>query len=77
MNLKTTRAAVLAIAVAATVPSVINAQEVREPARADRSDDRNMDWGWLGLLGLAGLFGLKGREHHDVRDRDRVAMNPR
>ena len=50
MNLKTTRAAVLAIVVAATVPSVINAQEVREPARADRSDDRNG-------LGLARVIG--------------------
>ena len=78
MYMKTTRAAVVAIAVAATFPSVINAQQVREPARADRADDRDMDWGWLGLLGLAGLFGLKGREHHDVRgDRDRVAVNTR
>ena len=27
----------------------------------DRADDRDFDWGWLGLIGLLGLAGLSGR----------------
>ena len=30
------------------------------PAR-DKADDRDFDWGWLGLIGLLGLAGLTGR----------------
>ncbi|WP_224723551.1 WGxxGxxG family protein [Paenibacillus vietnamensis] len=32
------------------------------------NDDRDFDWGWLGLLGLLGLAGMRNRE----RDRDRT-----
>lgn len=28
---------------------------------AVRTEDRGMDWGWVGLLGLAGLLGLRRR----------------
>jgi len=27
----------------------------------DQADDRDFDWGWLGLIGLLGLAGLTGR----------------
>ena len=34
---------------------------------ANRDDDRDFNWGWLGLLGLIGLAGLMRRERtHDV-----------
>jgi hypothetical protein len=28
----------------------------------NRTNDRNFDWGWLGLLGLVGLAGLMRRD---------------
>jgi MYXO-CTERM domain-containing protein len=28
---------------------------------AVRTEDRGIDWGWVGLLGLAGLLGLRRR----------------
>ncbi|MCY7385778.1 MAG: WGxxGxxG-CTERM domain-containing protein [Microcoleus sp. CAN_BIN18] len=28
-------------------------------------NDRDFDWGWLGLLGLSGLFGLMPRKHEE------------
>ena len=31
---------------------------------ADAGEDRDFDWGWLGLIGLAGLAGLR-RQHDD------------
>ena len=35
---------------------------------ANRTDDRDTDWSWLGLLGLIGLAGLIPRNrHHDAR----------
>jgi MYXO-CTERM domain-containing protein len=54
------------------------ADDRREVRTADRREDDDQDWGWLGLLGLAGLLGLMPRkkkevhvrETHDVRDRD-------
>jgi MYXO-CTERM domain-containing protein len=36
------------------------AQETQEPATTT-NDDRDFDWGWLGLIGLVGLAGLTGR----------------
>ncbi|GBF74191.1 hypothetical protein PA598K_02523 [Paenibacillus sp. 598K] len=29
--------------------------------RTAAANDRDMDWGWLGLLGLIGLAGMRGR----------------
>jgi MYXO-CTERM domain-containing protein len=77
MKLLNFRRAILAAALVASVPTFANAQDTREPARADR-DDRP-DFGWLGLLGLVGLFGLKrrDREHDAIHDRDRAAMRTR
>jgi MYXO-CTERM domain-containing protein len=74
MSFKKFRAALFAGALTVTMPLLANAQEVREPARAQTPDDDGPDFGWLGLLGLAGLSGLKRRdpEHNVVRDRDRV-----
>lgn len=31
---------------------------------ADTGEDRDFDWGWLGLIGLAGLAGLR-RKHEE------------
>jgi MYXO-CTERM domain-containing protein len=28
------------------------------------TNNRNIDWGWLGLLGLLGLAGLRGRDRN-------------
>ena len=73
--MKVLKTALVAIALTASVPSVISAQEVREPARAENRDvDR--DFGWLGLLGLAGLFGLRGRhrEYDDIAERNRATV---
>jgi MYXO-CTERM domain-containing protein len=33
-------------------------------------DDRDFDWGWLGLLGLLGLAGLAKKREEPVRYRD-------
>jgi MYXO-CTERM domain-containing protein len=73
---KNLKAGVLALALAGAVPSLVHAQDTREPARTENERD-GMDFGWLGLIGLAGLFGLKRREpeHDTFRDRDRVATN--
>lgn len=35
----------------------------------DRADDRDFDWGWLGLIGLLGLAGLTGRTRDVVATR--------
>ena len=36
---------------------------------ANRDDDRDFDWGWVGLLGLIGLAGLIPRNRaHDMRE---------
>lgn len=34
-----------------------------------RTEDRDRDWGWLGLLGLIGLAGLMGRREATTRHR--------
>lgn len=46
---------------------------------ADTGEDRDFDWGWLGLIGLAGLAGLKGRKHDEptVTYRDPVEPTSR
>lgn len=36
---------------------------------ATATDDKDMDWGWLGLLGLVGLAGLMGRNRDREVDR--------
>jgi hypothetical protein len=37
-------------------------------ATANRDDDRDTDWSWLGLLGLIGLAGLMPQKRaHDAR----------
>lgn len=74
MRLKTLKMTVLALALAVNLPSIISAQEPREPARTEDRRD-GFDLGWLGLIGLAGLLGLKRGDL--VRDRDRIAANPR
>jgi hypothetical protein len=33
----------------------------------NRTDDRDFDWGWLGLLGLIGLAGLMRRDRTQER----------
>ena len=38
------------------------------PAR-DKADDRDFDWGWLGLIGLLGLAGLTGRTRDVITTR--------
>ena len=35
----------------------------------DRADDRDFDWGWLGLIGLLGLAGLAGRTREAIATR--------
>jgi hypothetical protein len=35
----------------------------------DRANDRDFDWGWLGLIGLLGLAGLTGRTRDVVATR--------
>ena len=35
----------------------------------DRADDRDFDWGWLGLIGLLGLAGLSGRTRDVIATR--------
>jgi MYXO-CTERM domain-containing protein len=76
MKLRNLNIIIIALTLAASVPTLVNAQQTQEPARTeDRSE--GFDLGWLGLLGLGGLFGLKRREPDTVRDRDRVAMNTR
>jgi MYXO-CTERM domain-containing protein len=35
---------------------------------AVRTEDRGMDWGWVGLLGLAGLLGLRRRPDSTTND---------
>lgn len=77
MRFKSLKTTLFAVVVAVSLPSVINAQETREPARAEDRRD-GIDLGWLGLLGLAGLMGLKRRDRDNVvRDRDRAAANTR
>ena len=34
-----------------------------------RADDRDFDWGWLGLIGLLGLAGLSGRTRDVITTR--------
>ena len=34
-----------------------------------RADDRDFDWGWLGLIGLLGLAGLSGRNRDVITTR--------
>lgn len=34
---------------------------------AATNNDRDFDWGWLGLLGLLGLAGMRSRNREDVR----------
>ena len=34
---------------------------------AATNNDRDFDWGWLGLLGLIGLAGMRSRSREDVR----------
>ena len=76
MKFTDVKASLFAVALAASVPALAHAQEMREPARAENQSD-DINFGWIGLLGLAGLFGLRRREreHDAVRDNDRVAAN--
>ena len=69
---------ILAGVLAATLPTLGNAQDTREPARTDTRDN-GPDLGWLGLLGLVGLFGLKrrDREHDSVSDRGCMSAQTR
>jgi MYXO-CTERM domain-containing protein len=46
------------------------------PAQTTR-DDRDTDWGWIGLLGLAGLAGLLRRREDPVRSRANEPMTSR
>lgn len=45
---------------------------------SDAGEDRDFDWGWLGLIGLAGLAGLR-RKHDEptVTSRDPVEPTTR
>ena len=38
-------------------------------ANRDRADERDFDWGWLGLIGLLGLAGLTGRTRDTIETR--------
>jgi MYXO-CTERM domain-containing protein len=38
-------------------------RQTASPNRANTDNDRDRDWGWVGLLGLAGLLGLRRRDH--------------
>ena len=74
------RPGILALAIA-VAPLAVQAQTGPTPApdrptadatRTDnRADDRDTDWGWLGLLGLAGLAGLMRKR--EVPDRTYAA----
>lgn len=64
MTLK--RSAILMVATAFLLYSsgALNAQAPTDPPPNQQTDvrnDRDFDWGWLGLLGLLGLGGLAGR----------------
>jgi MYXO-CTERM domain-containing protein len=59
-------ASALAVLVVSATPSLSQAQEDMDTARADdRDGGTNGEWGLLGLLGLAGLAGLKRRDRHE------------
>ena len=66
MNRKTAFIAILSasLAVGAITHTVVQAQETTASTVATADDDRDMDWGWLGLLGLIGLAGLRRRDDH-------------
>jgi MYXO-CTERM domain-containing protein len=42
-------------------------------ATQDNRNDRDTNWGWVGLLGLAGLAGLRRRQEHHEPARQRAA----
>ena len=63
----------------AAVPAAARAQTPNNPQTAspqagttDYNNDRDTDWGWLGLLGLAGLLGLRRRDHDHHVDATRT-----
>ncbi len=53
-------AGALALGLGVAAPSMVSAQAA-DPVRT--TEDRDTDWGWIGLLGLAGLAGLARRSH--------------
>ena len=64
----------------AAVPAAARAQTPNDSQAASRmsrgtdNNDKDTDWGWVGLLGLVGLLGMRRREpdHHvdTTRTRD-------
>ena len=66
MNTNTRRLLPIAIIVGtvgltSALPSAAQNTNAEPDRSAVRTEDRRMDWGWLGLLGLAGLAGLRRR----------------
>ena len=45
------------------------------PAATIDREDRDFDWGWLGLIGLLGLAGLAGRNREVMTTRRTTVRN--
>lgn len=71
------------LALSLSIPAVlpVSAQTTTNPNRTEvgtdrsagtqyRTEDRDFDWGWLGLLGLIGLAGLAKKREEPARYRE-------
>lgn len=53
-----------------TTPNQTGVETDRNAGTQYRTEDRDFDWGWLGLLGLIGLAGLAKKREEPVRYRE-------
>jgi hypothetical protein len=59
----------------AQTPAPQETPSAAPPATTIDREDRDFDWGWLGLIGLLGLAGLAGRNREVMTTRRTTVRN--
>ena len=59
----------------AQTPAPQETPSAAPPATTFDREDRDFDWGWLGLIGLLGLAGLAGRNREVMTTRRTTVRN--
>jgi hypothetical protein len=59
----------------AQTPPADETPSAASPATTVDREDRDFDWGWLGLIGLLGLGGLAGRNREGMTTRRTTVRN--